>query len=149
VKPTLDIFGPSLKKLELDFMINTQLADLAPCSQLEELTIKRCRNLDASYPTNWSWSSFLPFLKSIKSECCLGDWAPSFERKLGSLIAAQLNCCHIGTDVIPTPIYNISKTFYIFFYYINIGPQSSLRVEPTARTLASAGIVGSSTVLWS
>lgn len=89
MKPIMDMFGPTLKKLELDFLKEAQLSDLAACSQLEELTIKRCRNLKASYPTNWTWATFLPLLlKSIKSECCLGDWAPSFERKLGSLIAA-------------------------------------------------------------
>jgi len=105
VKLILDVFGPTLRKLELDFMKEVEMSHLAPCSLLEELTIKRCRNMKASYPANWTWATFLPQLKSIKSECCLENWAPLFERKLGSLIAAQLSCCHIGTDVILRLLY--------------------------------------------
>ncbi len=106
VKLILDVFGPTLKMLKLDSLNKMKLSDMAPCSKLEELTIKRCHNFEASYPSNWTWANILPHLKSIKSECCLGNWAPLIERKLSSLNAAQLSCCHIGTDVIrliPTP----------------------------------------------
>ena len=48
-------------------------------NQDKELTIKRYCNLKAKYP-NWTWATFLPLSKSIKSDCFLGDCAPCFER---------------------------------------------------------------------
>ena len=101
VKPILNAFGPTLKQLTFEQCCKINLADLASCSQLENL---RILNSSLANPQENeavlmdSKSSFLPLLKKFKSGTCLGVYSRLFERK-STLTHLALGCCHVGTNV--------------------------------------------------
>ena len=71
--------------------------DLDPCRQLESLSILKYSTVGESSAE--PPSSFLPNLKSFKSEICLGLWSEWLERK-PNLTNVVLNCYHYEAKVI-------------------------------------------------
>ncbi len=103
VELVLEVFGPALKSLTLSgckqidmLLLGTCCVQLEHLSILEQSSIKR----EEIHPTDWNSDTFLPGLKSLRSHCCLGVWGSLIERK-STLIDLHLDCCHIGTRVIP------------------------------------------------
>lgn len=103
----LKIFGPHLKHLIFKQCHEVDVSDLVVCTQLESLQFIAPEgrygknNLSLmmrgdQQPLNPH--SFLPQLKSIQSDTCLGQWASLFENKY-TLTRIVLNCCHFGVPV--------------------------------------------------
>jgi len=72
------------------------------CTELEDLCFSSLTSLhlEADDPSScWTSDTFFPSLKTFRSHTCLGIWSSLFEGK-SELENLQLNCCHIGTDVI-------------------------------------------------
>ncbi len=102
MKPILVSFGSVLKTLGLWGCNQVNLAHLASCVVLEDLTLigSRIISSEGSDPTScWSPGTYLPSLTNL-TVCgyCLGLWAPLLEEK-STLYTLNLNCCHIGTNV--------------------------------------------------
>jgi len=97
----LKAFGPKLKRLSFHHIAyDFDLADLMPCVKLETLLIKDVTTFDEDEPpVKLDANQFLPKLKSLESEVCLGPhWMRLFEQKPG-LTHVALCCCHVGTKV--------------------------------------------------
>jgi len=100
VKLILSAFGPTLLHLSFDYCSIINLADLVSCPVLDTLRIsaisEHSRLLQNPPPGN---TPFLPQLKVIKIQTCLGPfWSRIFEEK-STLTRISLHCCHIGTTV--------------------------------------------------
>lgn len=100
VKCILEVFGEDLKNLFLwgrrEDKFN--LADLAPCSNLESLFLSSCTLEEEEDVAALDAATFLPNLKSFTSDSCLGSRSCYFEEK-SSLIKLKLNCSHVGLDI--------------------------------------------------
>ena len=74
------------------------VAELLPCNQLKELSI--CPNCTLPPPESTEFpedTNFLPQLRKLTSQSCLGVWSPLFfERKRPLLLTLKLACPHIG-----------------------------------------------------
>ncbi len=94
----LSAFGPHLNKIEIWRWTQVDLQAFAYCTALENLTfIDGCSlKLNDGYVA--PFAGFLPALKKIYSDSCLGPWSRFFETK-STLTSLRLNCCHIGTEV--------------------------------------------------
>lgn len=97
------MFGPHLLDLTLDYISKEVviLEHLQLCSKLESLRF--CDYLPntstSSKAVEFQWKGFLPKLKKVESNVCLGStWSRFFEEKF-TLTSVILNCLHIGTDV--------------------------------------------------
>ena len=104
VKPILKIFGPGLRHLTFWSFAEFNMADLIPCNLLESLRIYGSLSSILEPPSNevniiLRAHSFLPQLKVLKSDICLGQWLRLLEEK-PEMTHIVLNCCHIGTEVI-------------------------------------------------
>ena len=102
--------GPKLNHLSIKhFGFDVDLADLMPCVELESLLIKDITTFDKDKPpVKLDANQFLPKLKSLESEVCLGPhWMRLFEQKHG-LTHVALCCCHVGTKVF---LINLMFTF--------------------------------------
>ena len=101
VKPLLKVFGPKLKGLTFESGRKVNMMDLVPCNELETLRIQ-AYSLDKEAlkvaGLSLKADSFLPRLKSIKSELCFGPLSRLIEDK-PTLVHLDLNCYHIGTRV--------------------------------------------------
>ncbi len=101
VKPLLNVFGPKLKDLTFESGREVNMMDLVPCIELETLRIEAYSlNKGALKVAGLSLKSdiFLPRLKSIKSELCLGPLSRLIENK-PTMAHLDLNCYHMGTKV--------------------------------------------------
>ena len=101
LKTVVNAFAPYLRRLYLDRCDRVDLAHLSLCTHLEHLSVisSTFSSSVASDPAQWDGgNTFLPSLKSLYSNVCLGTWAPLFERK-STLVDVHLHCCHIGTRV--------------------------------------------------
>jgi len=103
VKVILNAFAPTLKHLTFKSCDGINLMDLIHCRQLESLFILNCRVSSSLAetkvePSRLNPSSFLPHLKSVKSDICLGLWSSLLEGK-SELTHVFLNCFHNGTKV--------------------------------------------------
>jgi len=103
----LKVFAPNVKNLTFKHCEEVDLADVVACTKLESLQLI---SLTGRYGRNtlsprkvdqesWNSHSFLPQLKSIQSDICLGQWASLLEKK-PTLTRIVLNCCHFGILVI-------------------------------------------------
>ena len=99
-RAVLSILGHQLQGLSLCETTNIDvIAELEPCHQLEELEISYGCNLlppphvAVDFP---SAGTFLPHLKTLKINCCIGPWSPLFERERPLLTKLELHCSHIG-----------------------------------------------------
>ena len=102
VRSILNALGSTLKVLHFKFCSNINFGNLVPCAELEYLSIAGPSiepNLGVGSPSDVNADTFLPRLKTFKSEICLGCWSPIFESK-PTLTELTLSCCHIGTRVI-------------------------------------------------
>lgn len=103
VTTILKVFGPNLLHLTLKCKIN--LEDLVYCSRLETLRITRKENdrysTEPSVDTGSTLDAktFLPLLKTIESDVCLGAHQSRLFEEKCTLTRISLACCHIGTEV--------------------------------------------------
>ena len=114
--PVLNVFGSTLESLKLESCPTPiDLALLAPCIALEDLSIFHCTVIcEGKDPTSSRWTSdtFLPSLDSLVTyRCCLAVWASLLETK-STLMHLDLDCVHIGTSVLF--IFNIYSLLFIF-----------------------------------
>jgi len=127
LKILLKVFGPDLKHLSFEYCSKeiVNLEDLLPCSKLEDL---RFRGYLPNTPLNsnavdFQWEEFLPRLKILESDVCLGrTWSRIFEEK-STLTSIILNCFHIGTEVSINLLnilvkFKVSNTLYPLYLYI-------------------------------
>lgn len=108
VQVILKVVGPKLKHLSIKhFGFDVDLADLMPCVELESLLIKDITTFRKKEPAvKLDANLFLPKLKSLESEVCLGThWTRLFEQKPG-LTRVALCCCHVGTKGSSCPDWN-------------------------------------------
>lgn len=105
-KAILKAFGAGLQHLTLDSCRQINVADLMTyCTELESLNILGDSSMSPKMMESAAECflnegiTFLPKLKSLKSEICLGDWSYLFEEKSISLVRLTLSCCHIGIKV--------------------------------------------------
>lgn len=103
VTTILKVFGPNLLHLTLKCKLN--LEDLVYCSRLESLRISRKEaerySSEPSVDTGSTLDAktFLPLLKTIESDVCLGTHQSRLFEEKCTLIRISLACCHIGTEV--------------------------------------------------
>ena len=116
VKMILDIAGPTLKKLDFKYGCDVDMDYLAStCPTLEHLTFDATNVInDLVTASRWSPETFLPKLKHFRTRNtlrkCLEFWSAIIETK-STLAHLSLQCCHIGTDVIPF-------AYYYYFFLI-------------------------------
>ena len=117
VKSILSVFGPHLKHLTLESCKEINLQDLMPCLQLETLCLqmKSTLDLEESDPISEP-ESFLPQLKSLESDICLGALSHLFEEK-PDLTRVVLNCYHVGIKVIALLALRVSLSYFIKIIY--------------------------------
>ena len=105
MKAILKAFGNGLQHLTLDSCRQINVADLMTyCTELESLNIlgdssMKPKMMESTECFLDEAVTFLPNLKNLKSEICLGDWSYLFEEKSTSLVRLTLSCCHIGIKV--------------------------------------------------
>lgn len=124
MKAILEVFAPTLQHLSLQSCREINLAELAPCVKLESL---RILELDSSLSTESEQNvstikaaTFLPSLKSVQSDICLGCHSLLFEEK-STLIRLVLSCSHFvmntGRDVPPQkrfkPSADVSQQLFV------------------------------------
>lgn len=106
----MEVFGPHLRHLKLTACPSIKLTDLAACHQLESLKFCLYSRLDpkegdvtlldpeedasALIDSN----TFLPNLKKLRSDGCLGVYSAVFEKK-ATLVHLDLMCSHVGMEV--------------------------------------------------
>ena len=95
IKLLLAALSSSLTVLVLTNCSQINLTHLSVCTRLQQLYISDSRFYSE---TSLDAETFLPSLKQIQSNICLGKFAHLFEKK-SLLIDAEFNCCHIGTKV--------------------------------------------------
>ena len=78
--------------LSISWDNDNDLAILAPCTKLEELEIRD----GEGDPTPVEPEYFLPNLKKLVVDRCLGDFSRAFESARPTLTEVHLNCCHFG-----------------------------------------------------
>ena len=99
LKPLLSAFNLSLTCLSLTVCSRINLAHLAVCTQLEQLIISDDSSLSSSGTfISSDANTFLPSLKHLECDVCLGVYAHLFERK-SKWVHLELNCCHFGKNV--------------------------------------------------
>jgi len=108
MKPILELFGAELQHLDFKGCHRIKLADLALCHQLQDLRIISSKlhppltfipqQIDDS---TVEAATFLPQLKSLESNVCLGHHSRLFEEK-STLVRLVLNCSHV--DIKPEPL---------------------------------------------
>ena len=101
MNPILAAFGSVLLTLSISDCDHVNLARLASCAVLVNLTLCSCTISSEGSDTICFWTpkTFLPSLTDLMVEnSCLGLWAPLLEAK-STLVRLTLNCCHIGTNV--------------------------------------------------
>ena len=81
LKPLLSAFNLSLTCLSLTFCSQINLALLSVCTQLEQLNISHDSSLSSSGNFSMDANTFLPSLKHLECDFCLGVYAHLFERK--------------------------------------------------------------------
>ena len=98
MRAILTVFGPELHKLRLEKCPQIKLEQLAVCSKLESLKIvngslsQRSQETDSALDAD----TYLPKLKIMESNICLGRQSHLFEEKSSSLIKLDIHCCHVG-----------------------------------------------------
>lgn len=111
----LKVFGSNLKHLTIENSKNVDLSTLMNFTLLESLVLKdgvQLKRMTTDKPT-LNPGLFLPKLKTLESEICLGAyWTRVFEQK-ASLTRVALNCCHIGTKVI------LKLTKFTIYHFLN------------------------------
>ena len=103
MKILLKVFGQDLLHLNFNHCSKEVVSfeDLLPCRKLESLRFQR--NLPITsvclQSIKFPPEDFLPNLKSLESNICLGsNWSRIFEEK-STLTSVKLNCVHIGKEV--------------------------------------------------
>ncbi len=95
IKLLLAALSSSLTVLVLTNCSQINLTHLSVCTRLQQLHISDSRFYSE---TSLDAETFLPSLKQIQINICLGKFAHLFERK-STLIDAEFNCCHTGRSV--------------------------------------------------
>lgn len=102
VKMILDIFGSTLKQLEIWFGPEMDMSYLAStCEELEHLTFHYTGINHSVDARAWTQKTFLPKLTYFRMDrgSCFGPiWGALIENKK-ELVCLSLDCCHIGTNV--------------------------------------------------
>ena len=104
MKCILNALGPDLRSLTLHYIgerVGDFISFLVPCTKLENLTILDTLAHPSAFngpPDDLDSNRFLPSLKQLESNTCLGTWSPLLESK-STLTKLKLACCHIGTVV--------------------------------------------------
>jgi len=95
----MSAFGPHLNSLEFWRCTDIDLQAFAYCTTLERLAlIDGCSFKLKDDGDVTPLAGFLPALKIVYSDSCLGPWSRFFETK-STLTSLRLNCCHISTEV--------------------------------------------------
>ena len=120
VESFLKIFGGTLESLTFESCRNINLKDLSSCANLMKLEVlERSSLIPPENESQVHAASFLPKLKELSSDICLGNWNRVFETK-SELTSVTLNCCHIGTGV-SCSLYTkmiIANKLHSIFYFI-------------------------------
>jgi len=133
--PILEFFSPDLKHLKFKFSrlggfwgnrLAIRLADLALCVKLESLRITTREegrdppDSDFNFiPHEMDAGNFLPQLKSLHSDCCLGQHSLLFEEK-PTIVRLVLNCSHVKFQQEPTRKRLKSSASVSYFYFNNL-----------------------------
>ncbi len=97
VASILKVFGSELKELKISTRCELSVLNLLACPKLEILHLDHFCTLLEPNKTDppLSQSTFLPQIKELNSEICLGSWSHLLLNK-ASLVNISLRCCHIG-----------------------------------------------------
>ena len=96
----IEIFGKELLSLTLAGCENVDPLEFYNCPRLETLKLLLSTTLLPKlelHPLPFSTETFLPNLKTLESDICLGVFSPLFQEK-ASLINISVECCHVATQ---------------------------------------------------
>jgi len=97
IKFILNALGPDLRSLTLHYTgehVGDLISYLVPCTKLENLTILDTLAHPSAFngpPDDLDLNQFLPSLKQLESNTCLGKWSPLLESK-STLAKLKLAC---------------------------------------------------------
>jgi len=96
----LEVFGSNLLHLTIYGRQEDRfnLADFALCPKLESFNLRNCTLDENEDVAAFDPATFLPQLKSLTSNCCLGSRSRFFEDK-SSLVSLDLYCSHMGLEI--------------------------------------------------
>ena len=95
-RAVLTALGPRLIKLDVSYSTIDVVAELTPYSQLEELSISFFSAVPQVQVEILPTENFLPRLKKLSVDSCLGNWSRLFECPRPSLTSLYLACPHFG-----------------------------------------------------
>jgi hypothetical protein len=111
----IEIFGKELLSLTLAGCENVDPLEFLNCPRLETLKLLLSTTLLPDlepkmelHPLPFSTETFLPNLKTLESDICLGVFSPFFQEK-ASLINISIECCHVATQAIEWQPMRIAK----------------------------------------
>jgi len=102
-KAVLELFQEEIVELAYASIENINLHDLTPCVKLESLRILFDSTISSLPELALPLAeSYLPNLKKLESEICLGNWSLLFQEK-SSYTHLVLDCCHVATKASEWP----------------------------------------------
>ena len=97
------MFQEEIVELAYASIENINLHDLTPCVKLESLRILFDSTISSLPELALPLAeSYLPNLKKLESEICLGNWSLLFQEK-SSYTHLVLDCCHVATKASEWP----------------------------------------------
>lgn len=97
-KIVLEVFHEEVLELTYAYVDLIDLHDLTPCTKLESLHILFNSTISSLLESELPLiEGYLPNLKKLESETCLGNWSLLFQEKK-TYTHLVLDCCHVATE---------------------------------------------------